>query len=93
MAWRIRASAIKQKQSSQSEDATTQQPEASTSARKKAKIESKDVIGLNYLDLVVPLLKRLHDDDCARDTAGNRNLHFDQYCMLDKVKKQLSRHL
>jgi len=34
------------------------------------------------LDLVAPLLKRHHADYCARDTAGNRSLHFDQYCML-----------
>jgi hypothetical protein len=27
-------------------------------------------------------LKRLHDDGCERDQAGNRDLHFDQYCML-----------
>ena len=28
------------------------------------------------------ILQRLHDDGCERDQAGNRNLHFDQYCML-----------
>jgi hypothetical protein len=27
-------------------------------------------------------LARLHDDGCERNTAGNRELHYDQYCML-----------
>ena len=82
MAWRIRLAAIKQNQSTQPEDAPLQQSEVSTLGRKKPAIESKDVVGLKYLDLVAPLLKRLHADGCARDTAGNRSLHFDQYCML-----------
>src|SRR5882724_12764172 len=28
------------------------------------------------------MLERLHDFGCARDRAGNRQLHFDQYCLL-----------
>ncbi len=28
------------------------------------------------------MLARLHDDACDRDKAGNRELHFDQYCLL-----------
>ena len=82
MAWRIRLAAIKQNQSAQPEDAPLQQSEVSTPGKQKPAIEGKDVVGLKYLDLVAPLLKRLHADGCARDTAGNRNLHFDQYCML-----------
>jgi hypothetical protein len=31
---------------------------------------------------LLPLLERLHDDGCQRDKAGNRVLHFDQYCLL-----------
>lgn len=50
--------------------------------RKKDKIESKDITGLKYFDKLAPLLERLHDDGCQRDKAGNRTLHFDQYCML-----------
>lgn len=50
--------------------------------RKKDKIESKDITGLKYFDKLAPLLERLHDDGCQRDKAGNRQLHFDQYCML-----------
>lgn len=29
-----------------------------------------------------PMLDHLHDDHCERDKAGNRKLHYDQYCML-----------
>ena len=43
---------------------------------------SRDIHGLKYLDRLLPLLDRLHDDGCARDTAGNRKLHYDQYVML-----------
>ena len=46
------------------------------------KIKNEDVTGLKYFDQLAPLLERLHDDACQRDTAGNRKLHFDQYCML-----------
>ena len=50
--------------------------------RKKDKIESKDIIGLKYFDKLAPLLERLHDEGCQRDKAGNRTLHYDQYCLL-----------
>ena len=45
-------------------------------------IEEKDVRGLKYFDQLAPLLERLHDVGCNRDAAGNRSLHYDQYCML-----------
>ena len=48
----------------------------------EAKIQEKDVRGLKYFDQLGPLLERLHDSGCKRDIAGNRSLHFDQYCML-----------
>ncbi len=35
-----------------------------------------------YFDRLSPLLERPHHDGCQRDRAGNRQLHFDQYCML-----------
>jgi hypothetical protein len=47
-----------------------------------SKIQEKDVRGLKYFDQLAPLLERLHDVGCKRDGAGNRTLHFDQYCML-----------
>jgi hypothetical protein len=48
----------------------------------KPKAKSKDIQGLKYLDMIAPLLGRLHNDMCDRDSAGNRDLHYDQYCML-----------
>ena len=38
--------------------------------------------GLKYLDKLLPLFERLHDVGCQRDRAGNRKLHYDQYCAL-----------
>ena len=38
--------------------------------------------GFKYLRLLRPLLGRLHDAGTERDRAGNRSLHFDQYCSL-----------
>jgi hypothetical protein len=37
--------------------------------------------GLKYLDRLLPLLRELRDVGCGRDKAGNRNLHFDEYCL------------
>jgi hypothetical protein len=45
-------------------------------------VGEKDVVGLKYFDRLTPLLARLHESGCARDKAGNRTLHFDQYCSL-----------
>jgi len=48
----------------------------------KPKIKDQDITGLKYFEQLAPLLERLHDDGCERDRAGNRHLHYDQYCML-----------
>jgi hypothetical protein len=50
--------------------------------KKREKVREEDVTGLKYFDKLAPLLARLHDVGCQRDKAGNRTLHFDQYCML-----------
>jgi hypothetical protein len=50
--------------------------------RKTEKLAEPDVRGVKYLDRVMPLLARLHDDATARDTAGNRTLFYDQYAAL-----------
>jgi hypothetical protein len=42
----------------------------------------RELVGLKYLDQLWPVLERLHESGCARDTAGNRRLHYDQYCAL-----------
>jgi hypothetical protein len=51
-------------------------------AKKKTEIREQDVRGLKYFDQLAPLLHRLHDVGCKRDTAQKRSLHFDNYCML-----------
>lgn len=50
--------------------------------KRQRKIRNADVTGLKYFDKLKPLLARLHDVGTERDRAGNRKLHFDQYCML-----------
>src|SRR5262249_40075921 len=42
-------------------------------------LRAETLQGLKYFRLVGPLLQRLHDAGTARDRAGNRRLHFDQY--------------
>ncbi len=49
---------------------------------KRDDVREEDVTGLKYFDKLAPLLARLHDVGCQRDKAGNRELHFDQYCLL-----------
>lgn len=58
-------------------------PQSPTRKRSnKPEIQSREITGLKYFDRLGPLLGRLHEDGCQRDTAGNRELHYDQYCML-----------
>jgi hypothetical protein len=45
-------------------------------------LREQDVRGLKYFDQLAPLLERLHDVGCQRDTAANRQLHYDHYCLL-----------
>lgn len=48
----------------------------------RAEIRASDIQGLKYFDKLMPLLARLHEEGCQRDKAGNRQLHYDQYCVL-----------
>ena len=50
--------------------------------KRREDITSEQIKGLKYFDQLNPLLHRLHEEGCGRDRAGNRQLHFDQYCML-----------
>lgn len=50
--------------------------------KKKPKLQGKEITGLKYFNMLAPLLERLHEEGCTRDKAGNRQLHFDQHCML-----------
>ena len=46
------------------------------------RLTEKDIVGLKYFDQLLPLFQRLHEEGCARDKAGNRVLHYDQYCLM-----------
>jgi hypothetical protein len=48
-------------------------------AKKKPKVQAKDLRGFKYFKLLNPLLERLHDVGTQRDRAGNRHLFFDHY--------------
>jgi len=50
--------------------------------KRRDDVREEDVTGLKYFDKLAPLLARLHEVGCQRDKAGNRTLHYDQYCML-----------
>jgi Transposase DDE domain len=45
-------------------------------------LTDKDILCLGHLRRVFPLLDRLHDFGCDRDSAGNRQLFFSDYCKL-----------
>lgn len=51
-------------------------------SRKRRKLNDGDFRGLKYFALIDDLLKRLHNCATDRDRAGNRILHYDQYCAL-----------
>jgi len=46
------------------------------------RLKPRDIQGLKYLERLLPLLDGLHEVGCQRDKAGNRCLHYDQYCLL-----------
>ena len=45
-------------------------------------VREQDVKALKYFEKLAPLFERLRGDACARDKAGNRELFYDQYCLL-----------
>ena len=51
-------------------------------AKKANRLKSRDIQGLKYFRRLLPMLDQLHGVGCQRDRAGNRSLHYDQYCML-----------
>ncbi|NIA21501.1 MAG: hypothetical protein GWP05_05940 [Anaerolineaceae bacterium] len=50
--------------------------------RKRKVIRSRDLKGLKYFRALSGLVEHLHEAGCARDRAGNRRLHMDQYVLL-----------
>ena len=71
----------KSREANPDSDPTSDEP-ADSPPTGKPKLKESDITGLKYFDKLAPLLERLHDDACERDKAGNRELHFDQYCLL-----------
>jgi len=45
-------------------------------------LDPKQIGGIKRLRHLLPLLAPLHDAGCERDSAGNRELHFDEYVTL-----------
>ena len=50
--------------------------------QKRIDITDTDLSGFKYFEKLKPLFARLHDVGCVRDQAGNRELHYDEYCTL-----------
>lgn len=57
-------------------------PTSDSSVAQQNDDEEMQIEGLKYFAMLRPLLEHLHQDQCGRDSAGNRTLHYDQYCML-----------
>ena len=72
-------------------------------SKKQSKLTEKDITGLKYFNQIAPLLQRLHDDACDRDTAGKPTKRtFEMICFyfcglaneeelmahIEKLKKQ-----
>lgn len=49
---------------------------------KRHDVQEKELHGFKHFKLLMPILEKLHDHACQRDTAGNRKLHYDQYTAL-----------
>ena len=45
-------------------------------------LTEQNIVGLKYFDELLLPFKRLHDGGRERDQTGNRELHYDQYCLL-----------
>jgi hypothetical protein len=50
--------------------------------KRRPPITDRDLKGFKYFRILQPLLERLQNCGTQRDRAGNRVLHFDQYCAL-----------
>jgi Transposase DDE domain len=49
---------------------------------KRAEVREEQLTGFKYFDRLTSLFERLGANGCQRDKAGNRTLHFDQFCSL-----------
>ena len=59
-----------------------EQADADVNKTGKPRVQSKDISGLKYFAMLIPLLQRFHEDQCQRDKANQRELHYDHYGML-----------
>jgi len=50
--------------------------------KKRKDVRDEDITGLKFFDKLLPLFEPMHEIGCRRDKAGNRQLHYDQYCLL-----------
>ncbi len=50
--------------------------------QKRHEIQEQELQGFKYFKAIAGLLEKLHEAGCARDRAGNRLLHMDQYVSL-----------
>jgi hypothetical protein len=55
---------------------------AAETAKTDAPMDPRQIGGLKKLRHLLPLLAPLHEVGCERDSAGNRELHFDEYVTL-----------
>ena len=51
-------------------------------SRSESRIQESDIEHLSFFKPLMKLLGRLRSNGTARDIAGNRTLHYDQYCCL-----------
>lgn len=49
---------------------------------RRTSIEENQLEGFGLFESLLPMLRRLHPVGAERDKAGNRELFFDQYCLL-----------
>jgi hypothetical protein len=47
----------------------------------KPELKDSDLSGFKHFDELAPRFEALHEFGCERDKAGNRTLHYDQFCM------------
>jgi hypothetical protein len=65
-----------------SDKAKTPVTRVSDARVRKGKIKPSDLKDLKKLGHIAGLLEPLHEIGAARDKAGNRSLHMDEYCLL-----------
>lgn len=61
---------------------TPARPETNAPRKRATKIKSSDLKDLRMLGKLAKLLEPLHKIGTARDKAGNRSLHMDEYCLM-----------